>query len=352
MNTTLQSFIEDKSLRILLAIYILFTALFPIFVPSVADAANFTQSYIRLDRVASTTATGGMVCAKPATTGTEFFVDVTFPGGYTVNQTAANWTVTTTNLPGGNTAWTGITTATTVMTNTVTFHSGDLIVGSIYCFNFSGTNTLTTGTAGDNQVTTIATRTTTPTALDSSQQALSIISNDQVTVSATVSPLFSFALSGNTMALSTLATATVTSSTSRTITIGTNGGSGWIAFVKSANGYLNSAATSGTIPSPGTINDTPESLAGQAGYVLGVTITTDSANGTGTVSQAASYGAEYVDTANQGGHLDTVFQPIAASNGTTDADVLTVVAKAKVSAVQAAATDYTDTLTFVGAGRF
>lgn len=352
MYTTLQSFIKDKFLRILLSAYILFTALFPVLLPSPADAANFTQAYLRLDRVKASTATGGMVCAKPATTGTEQNVQVAFPGGYTVNGTAANWTVTTTNLPNGNTAWTGIGTATTVSSNTVTFASGDLNVGSLYCFNFAASSTLTTGTAGDNQQASITTRTTTPTTLDSSTVALSVISDDQVTVSATVSPLFSFALSGNTMALSTLSTSSVISSTSRTITIGTNGGSGWIAFVKSANGYLSSTATSGTIPSPGTINDTPESLAAQAGYVLGVTITTDSATGTGTVSQAASYGAEYVDTSNQGGHLDTVFQPIAASSGTTDADVLTVVAKAKVSAVQAAAADYTDTLTFVGAGRF
>lgn len=352
MNTSFESFLKDKSLRIILAVYILFTALFPILLPSKADAANFTQAYLRLDRVAATTATGGMVCAKPATTGTEFTVQVAFPGGYTVNSTASNWTVTTTNLPGGNTAWTGIGTATSVSSGTVTFPSGDLIVGSTYCFNFSATNTLTTGTAGDNQLAMITTRTTTPTTLDQTTVALSVISNDQVTVSATVSPLFSFALSGNTMALGTLSTGSVTSSTTRTITIGTNAGSGWIAFVKSANGYLSSVSTSGTIPSPGTINDTPESLAGQAGYVLGVTITTDSTAGTGTVSQAASYGAEYVDTSNQGGHLDTVFQPIAASSGTTDADVLTVTAKAKISAVQPAAADYTDTLTFVGAGRF
>lgn len=352
MSKYLESIIEDTSVRILLTIYIILTALFPIFIPDSVEAAAFTQAYLRLDRVKAATATGGMVCAKPATTGTEFTVQVAFPGGYTVNGTASNWTVTTTNLPGSNTAWTGIGTATSVSSTTVTFPSGDLLVGSIYCFNFAASNTLTTGTAGDSQQASITTRTTTPTTLDSTNIALSVISDDQVTVSASVAPIFSFALSGNTMALSTLSTGSVTSSTSRTITIATNAPNGWIAWVKSANGSLNSAVASSTIPSPGTINDTPESLAGQPGYVLGVTITTDSGTGTGAVSQAASYGAEYVDTANQGGHLDTVFQPIAAANGTTDGDVLTLTAKAKISAVQPAASDYTDTLTFVGAGRF
>lgn len=344
--------IQDKTVRFLLALFVLSTALFPAFVPGKVEAAGFQQAYIRLDRIKASTATGGMVCAKSTTASSEADVQISFPGGYTVNATAANWTVTTTNLPGGNTAWPGINTASAVSGQTVTFPSTSLTVGNMYCFNFSGTNTLTTGTAGNNQIATITTRTAGAATIDTESLALSVISDDQVVVTASVSPTFSFALSGNTMALSTLSTSSVVSSTSRTITLATNAQSGWIAFVKSANGYMTSAATSGTIPSPGTINNTPESLAGQPGYVLGVAITTDSATGNGTVTQASSYGAEYADSANSGGHLDTVFQPIAASSGTTDGDVLTVTAKAKISAVQPAATDYTDTLTFVGAGRF
>jgi hypothetical protein len=89
------------------------------------------------------------------------------------------------------------------------------------------------------------------------------------------------------------------------------------------------------------------------GYVLDTNITTDSATGTGTVSQAAGYGAEYNGTnSTSGGALSTTFQPIAAANGTTDGDVLTLIERAKITAVQAAATDYTDTLTVVAAGRF
>jgi hypothetical protein len=77
------------------------------------------------------------------------------------------------------------------------------------------------------------------------------------------------------------------------------------------------------------------------------------ATGTGTVSQAAGYGAEYNGTnSTSGGALSTTFQPIAAANGTTDGDVLTLIERAKITAVQAAATDYTDTLTVVAAGRF
>src|SRR3989338_11203389 len=80
MHTYIQNVLEDKSFRILLVLYILFTALFPIFIPTKVDAANFQQVYVRLDRLKASTSTGGMVCAQPATTGTEHTVQVTFPG--------------------------------------------------------------------------------------------------------------------------------------------------------------------------------------------------------------------------------------------------------------------------------
>lgn len=316
-----------------------------------ASAAQLAQGYIRLDRVKASTTTGGTVCAKPASTATEASVAIAFPSGFTVNGTASNWTVTTTNLPSGSTAWVSINTASAVSGQTVTFPSGDLSAGTLYCFNFTGTSTLTTNTAGDSQTGTITTQTSAPAAIDTTTYALSIISNDQLTVTATVGQIFTMALSGTTLPLGTLSTSSVTSSTSRTLTLSTNAPSGWIAWVKSANGNLASSTTGTNISSPGSSNDTPDSLAGQAGYVLGVAITTDGA-GSGTVTQAAGYGAEFADSTNTGGHLSTTFDPIAASSGTTDGDVLTLTAKAKVSATQAPASDYTDTLTVVAAGRF
>src|SRR5882672_8403240 len=77
------------------------------FLPTTADAAAFTQAYLRLDRMKSTTPTGGTVCAKPVTVATEGLVVITFPSTYTASTTAANWTVTTTNLPATSTAWLG-----------------------------------------------------------------------------------------------------------------------------------------------------------------------------------------------------------------------------------------------------
>ena len=116
---------------------------------------------------------------------------------------------------------------------------------------------------------------------------------------------------------------------------------------------MNSATTSGTIATAGSVDDSPTDIAASTGYVLDVDVTTDSGTGTGTVSQAAGYGAEYNGTnTTSGGTLSTTFQPIAASSGTTGGDVLTLIERAKIVATQAAASDYTDTLTVVAAGRF
>ncbi|MEO6077517.1 MAG: hypothetical protein ABIP54_01910 [Candidatus Andersenbacteria bacterium] len=318
-----------------------------------AHATGFTQVYLRLDRMKASTATGGMVCAKPASTATEADVEVAFPTGFTVNGTAGNWTVTTTNITSGATAWAGIGTASAVSGQTVTFPSGDLTVGTLYCFNFAASSTLTTGTAGDSKTGTITTTTSAPANIDTTTYATSIITDDQIVVSAVVPPIFTFALSGNTDAFTSDLSTTTASTTGVTTTVGTNAQGGWIQWVKSANAALDSASTGASIATAGTVDDTPTDLASTTGYVLDVDVTTDSGTGTGTVSQAAGFGAEYAGAnTTSGGALSTTFQPIAASDGTTDGDILTLIERAKVSAIQAAAGDYTDTLTVVAAGRF
>lgn len=323
-----------------------------------AQAAIPQQAYLRLDRLKASTTTGGTVCLKTASSdsGTEADVQVTFPSGFTVNGTAGNWTVTTTNLPSGATAWVTILTATAVSSQTVTFPSGNLAANTLYCFNFSGTTTLTNNSAADSQTGTITTRTSGPATVETANYAVSIISEDQVTVSATVPPLFTLALSGTTIAHGTLTAGTVDTG-SVTATIGTNAAAGWVAWVKAGAAQLASAATSATITSPGSVDDAVSTLASSTyGWVLDA-ITTDSANGTGTITQAAGYGLEYdggntCSSSTTGGTLSTTFQPLAASDGTTDADTVELCSLVRVTAYQKAATDYTQTLTFTAAGRF
>lgn len=330
-------------------------AALPFVFSETAEAGNFQQIYIRLDRLATATTTGGLVCAKPQTALVEADVQIVFPTvagtDFTVNGTASNWTVTTTGLPSGATIWPGIGTATNVTSHTVTFPSTDLVVGTLYCFNFAAASTLTTGAAGNHQTGTITTRTGAAATIDSSGYALSVVSNDQIVVSATVPATFLFSLSANVDSIGTLSTTTASSS-GVTTRVETNAAGGWIQWVKSANAALNSASTSATIATAGSLDNAPTDLASTTGYVLDVDITTDG-GGTGTITQASNYGAEYAGTnTTSGGTLSTAFQPIAASSGTTDGDVLTLIERAKIVATQAAATDYTDTLTVVAAGRF
>jgi hypothetical protein len=314
-----------------------------------AAAADLGQATVRFDRMQVSTQTTGTVCAKPTSTATEADVQVVFPTGYTLG-TAANFTVNTTNLswPTGGTAWPSIATATNVTGQTVTFPSGDLTAGTLYCFNWANAAAVTvkSGASGSNTGT-ITTRATGPTAIDTSGYSTASVTNDQITVTASVPSTFSFALSGNTDALGTLSTSSVTTSpTPRTATVDTNAKNGWAVWAKDSSTGLISATASYTIGSttPGT-NSTL--AAGTQGYNTG--ITSSQGGGSGTISIAAPFVGS---SAGQGGGLDTTLRTLASSNGTASAAVLTIKNNVAISALTAAATDYTDTITVIGAGLF
>lgn len=320
--------------------------------------AVFTNAFLRIDRMKASTATGGRVCADPATAGTEADVQVVFPSDFTVNTTAANWTVTTTGLDSGQTAWPGINTATAVSGQTVTFPSDDLTEtgNTLYCFNFSGTNTLTTGTAGSDKTGTITTRTSGPATIDQSSYAVAVIGEDQINVTATVPATFSFSIasctSGNCTDAFTadLSPSAIRSTTGKAVTISTNANSGWIAWVRDSQQGLRSTVRSHTIASTtaGTSCASGHDLsAGTEGYGLDVDLTT---NGTGGGNPTIN--PNYDCAAIAAGGLSDSFLPIASSNGGANGDVITLIAKAAISNLTPSATDYQDIITVVGAGNF
>ena len=330
------------------AILVLSVAL-PILTPTPAHAADLTQVFVRLDRMQTSTATTGTVCAKPASTATEADVQVVFPTGYTLGA-AGTFTVSTTNLawPTGGTAWTGITTATNVTSQTVTFPSGDIDAGTLYCFNWTNSAAVqvkSSATASNSG--TVTTRASGPSNIDSGTYNTASVSSDQIAVSASVSSTFSFALSGTTDALGTLSTGSVTTSpTPRTATINTNAKNGWQVWAKDANTGLTSTTASATIAST-TPGSNSTQVAGTAGYNTG--FTSSQVGGTGTITIAAPF----VGTSTgQGGGLDTTLRSVATSNGTADTAVLTIKNNVAIGATTAAATDYADTITIIGAGLF
>lgn len=326
----------------------LLAVVLPILSYAHASAASLTQVEVRFDRMKVSTATTGTVCAKPTSTATEASVQVVYPTGYTLGA-AATFTVNTTNLawPSGSTAWPSIATATNVNSQTVTFPSGDLTVGTLYCFNWTNSAAVTVSAAASaSNIGSVTTQTSVPATIDTASYATASITDDQIVVTATVPPAFSFALSGNTDALGTLSSSSVSSSpTPRTATVNTNAKNGWTVWAKDANTGLSSPTAGATIASttPGA-NSTLS--AGAEGYNTGITSSQTSGSGSITIA------TPFIGGAFKGGGLDTSLRALATSNGTASNAVLTLTNNVSIAGSTPAANDYTDTITVVGAGLF
>jgi len=336
-------------------------SLTPFFLHSVFAAAS--TGYLRLDRMAASTATGGDVCINPTTNETTVQqVAITFAGNGTqgstsfgVNSTAANWTWDTTasNLPTGASAFPGTATTSTVSTNTVTFivtANQTLNTGTLYCLHFTGTNTLSTPTSANSNLTgTITLKNGSGTTLTNEvvNYAAADISNDQIAVTATVPSTFSFSLSGNSFALGTLTTTGATSATAITATVSTNANNGWIAWVKSLNAGLSSPSTGDSVLSAafttgsGNIVD----MASTNGYVL------DAQPSTGLI--AGNIATEYLGNgSSSGGNLATSFKQIASKNSPQSGNQFTLAIRSRATVTNKAAADYADTVTITAAGQF
>ncbi len=321
----------------------------PAALASVANAASLSAVTVRFDRMQTSAPTTGTVCAKPASTATENTVKVTYPTGYTLGA-AGTFTTSTTNLawPTGATAWLGIGTASNVTGQVVTFPSADLAAGTLYCFNWTNTAAVAvSASATANNAGLVETYTVTPTLIDSASYSTASIANDQIVVTASVPQAFSFALSGNTDALGSLSSGAVsTSPTPRTVTINTNAAGGWNVWAKDLNTGLTSTTATKTIAST-TPGSNSTLAAGTEGYNTGVTSANGGGSGTITVATPFVGGA-----LGKGGGLNANFATLATSSGTATNHVLTLNNNAAVAGSTPAASDYTDTITVVGAASF
>ena len=144
-----------------------------------------------------------------------------------------------------------------------------------------------------------------------------------------------------------LAPGAVGVTTGRTVTVNTNAKNGWFAWATDSNTGLTSATAAHTIPA--TTPGTGATLsAGTEGYIFGVTSITQGSGG-GTTSAVAAYNSNGTTT---GSGLDTSVRQIASSTGTANGAVLTVKEIAAISSITQPGTDYTDTITIIGAGYF
>lgn len=339
-----------KKAHLLLAVAFTFSIIISSFVYHLTAAAAATVAMVRFDRMKVSTYTSGMVCFTPATVGTAATVKVTFPTGYTLG-TAANFTVGTSDILSGSTAWPGIGTATNVTGQVVTFPSTTLTVGTQYCFDWTNTSVAVQqpSSPGSSEAGTIATYTSGAALIDTSGYSTATVSDDSILVTATVPQTFSFALSANTDPLGTLTTGSVTTSgTPRTVTVSTNAKSGWMVWAKDTNTGLKSANAGNYTVNSTTPGSNTTLVAGTEGYNTGITASQGGTSG-GTLTVAAPFVG---GSLGKGGGLDTTYRTLASSNGTAANAVMTLNNNVAISGVTPAATDYTDTIYVTGAGLF
>lgn len=343
---------RPKIVPLLLAGAMLVTVVTPLILSQVSHAASLSEVAVRFDRMATSAQTTGTVCAKPSTVATEAFVQVVFPTGYTLGIASTFTVDTTTNTaswPAGAQTWPGILTATNVASQTVTFPSGELTVGTLYCFNWINSAAVQVkSSATPNNVGSVTTRSSVPADIDTESYSTASIANDQILVTATVPSLFSFALSGNSDGIGTLSTGSVsTSPTPRTATVNTNSKNGWMIWAKDSNTGLKSTSNPSAVIASTTPGTNSTLVANTPGYNTGATFTQTGG------SQTPSIAAPFVGTlAGQGGGLDTTLRTLASSTGTAKDAVITLKNNVAIDATTAAASDYTDTITVVGAGLF
>jgi len=327
---------------------LLLVAASSLYVVHSASAATLNNTYLRLNRMAAGQDSTMRLVFKTVGAGATS-VAINMNGADTTTWTGSSGTVSTTQAVTGvagcdasATALPG-TLAASGSGSTITITGVTaLSATTVYCVDLTTSNSVHDATAGEYHPTVTV-------GADSTTVAVRTISNDQVVVSATVPATFNLALSGNTDSFpSSLSTASVGVTTGRTVTVNTNAKNGWFAWAYDSSTGLASASASHTIPSttPGT--GATLSAGTAEGYVFGITNVTQGSGG-GTTSAVAAYSSNGTTT---GSGLDGTIRQIASSTGTANGAVLTVKELASITSTTQPATDYTDTITIVGAGYF
>lgn len=343
-----------RSIATLLVVVLLLIIISPVFTSDV-HAANATWGLVRLDRMkAQAVATGGTVCLNPSASDTSVTsVAVVFSDGdgsttgFTVG-TGASMIASVTNLPAFGqypgttaTAFPGINGVTPTIgghTATYTVASTSLTAGTVYCFNFGAGLTPRTTAASD----LTGSITTDGSPGETATYATATVSSDQIAVTATVPAMFNFSLSGGSATFGTLSASTVTSQ-SVTAQIGTNAKTGWVTWVKNSSNGLYSTVQSSGIAVPAGSYGTVYDLASTTGYVLDVD------TGTGSPTVDTAYDGNSI---TKGGIMQSSFKQVAFKTTAGANDTVVLNFRAKISATQAAATDYADTVTVAAAGEF
>jgi hypothetical protein len=361
------------------------------FFPEGANAGTvLLRTIVRIDNMNASSATTGSVCFQPANTATITQISVTFPTGFTVSSTAGNWTVSTSQpggvssgqnyWPSGVASWPGGTLAySSTSSQTVNFSVSpgqSLTSANLYCFRWTNSAAITNPAAAVDLEGSVSTYVAGPTLQDSNNFALTVLAcasapcGDNVTINATVPPIFEMTLSRNTISFGTnLAYATVNASENNPTpangrvdaTVITNARGGWIMWAREDPGDpalgLTSTTTSHTIPTVGwnTNAVTTESPGTAEQDALDVT-TLPAIDTHCTTAGPLAVDPEY-NTAgtpgSDGGAFTADYAEIGTcAGGVSNGDGLRLSNHVAIKAITPAATDYTQTIDVVGAGNF
>jgi hypothetical protein len=347
---------QGRRIALVLALLLVVNTLYPAF----AHAGNLSNTYVRLNRMSQATATTfRVVFTTTASPGSVNQVSIDFSTAWNAASTAGlvggtqSASSASCAAETGATALPGTLTASTTTANRTITVAGvtSLSATTAYCVDLTNASAVTTPSAGSYYVT-VATQNT-GSIIDSSKVNIPIVSNDSITVTASVPPLFTFALDANSTAFTAdLSPGTKQTTTPRTVTVNTNAKTGWVAWLRDGNASvgLHSTGVNYTVSptTPGTavnVDTTPN----VEQYVWGVTASTQVA-GVGSTTLIGAYDA--TGGTNEGSGVDATYRQIASGSGTAQNAVLTLAAAATISPITPAASDYTDTIQVIGAGNF
>lgn len=326
--------------------------------PGHSSAGSLSNSYIRLNRMkAGTDSTFRLVFKTSSAGATGLTID--FGSSWTGASGTVSGTQAFTGTTGCDASATALPSGTASGSGSVVTVTGltALSATTVYCADFTTAAAVHTPTAGSYS----PVITETGGATDTTTVAVSVVSNDQISVTATVPPTFNLAIGscgggGNTDTFTgNLSSTAVVSTTGCTVTVNTNAKNGWYAWATDANSGLLSASSSHTISSttPGSSADLSGST-GTEGYVFAVNSLSQGGACVSTCG-VTSAATAYDDTAthiSKGSGLDGSMRQIASSDGVANGATLTVKERANIGATTPTGSDYTDTITVVGAGYF
>ncbi len=167
-----------------------FLLVFFLFIPQ-SVLADFSNATVRPERnKVSSVPLPVLITATVSSVGvTEDQVAVTISNLWTISSVASSYTVSTSGLPSGITAWPGIGTAVQKSGQTVVFPSGDLSVGITYGFYITGgiTNNPSTQGSSSEYIWQLETRQG-GSQVDLVDIVVPVVSNDQIVVTGQVLP--------------------------------------------------------------------------------------------------------------------------------------------------------------------